>query len=340
MMSTLQSTRWRLSTGLALVAGLCAGGNALAQQQAPVQIYGVLDIGVGRYQASGAATETGMRSGQMAASRIGFTSKEDLGDGMFVGFTLESFLRLDTGASGRNDTDPFWSREATVQVGSKAGTLRIGRMVSPLFESTSRFNAFGPSPGFSPAMRHTFTSGVLESAQGDLYWDSSIAYISPNLGGFTFKLVRSYEPDAAERGNSGVSVTYSQGLVAVALTAESVRIDPRQPAGTADSVWQLAGSYNAGWARLFAIYGQTQDGGFDVASKLMTVGAIVRWGDGNVLAQFAQTNAQGDAIDRKHQTVSLGYDYELSKRQDIYVVVMRDQIRRQPTLASGIRYLF
>lgn len=330
---------------LGLCGSQCGTAPAFAQQQAPTVVYGILDVGFGRYQASGLSQQTEVRSGQMAASRIGFTQKEDLGDGVFAGYTLESFLRLDTGASGRNDSDPFWSREAFVQLGSsKLGTMRLGRMSTPLFDATARFNAFGASPGYSPAVRHTFGSGVLESVQGDQYWNSSIAYVSPNLEGFTLKAIHSYEPNGANRGNSSVGLTYSRGLVALAVTVQTVRIDPRQPDNdSSEGAWQIAGSYNAGFGRVFALYGQNQDTGFDVASKTFSLGCSVRWWEGNVLVQFAQTNAQGDAIDRKHQTLSLGYDYELSKRQDVYVVMMRDQIRRQPnglTLATGIRYLF
>ncbi|RTL30395.1 MAG: porin [Burkholderiales bacterium] len=344
MTRTVRTATWRGVQGLLGLMGMTLSWHAQAQQQAPTVIYGILDIGFGRYQASGLTRTTEVRSGQMAASRIGFTQKEDLGDGVFAGYTLESFLRLDTGASGRNDTDPFWSREAFVQLGSsKLGSVRMGRMSTPLFDATARFNAFGASPGFSPALRHTFASGVLESVQGDQYWNSSIAYVSPNVEGFSLKAMHAYEPNGANRGNSSVGLTYSRGLVALAVTAQTVRIDSRQPDGSSEGAWQIAGSYNAGFGRVFALYGQNQDSGFDVASKVMSVGCTIRLWEGNVLAQFAQTNAQGDAIDRQHQTMSLGYDYELSKRQDVYLVMMRDQIRLQPnglTLATGIRYLF
>jgi predicted porin len=334
----------RRITAAWVLPGLMAAASAHAQQEIPTVVYGVLDIGVGQFQTSGLQRQVEVRSGQMAGSRIGVSGKEDLGDGLTASVVLESFMRLDTGAAGRNDADPFWSREAALMLShNRYGSVRVGRMATPLFDSTSRFNAFGAAPGYSPAMRHTFSSGVLESVQGDLYWSSGVAYISPNLEGFTLKVMRTVDPDGANNGNAGASVTYSRGLIALAATAVTVRVDPRQPEHTHDAAWQLAGSYNAGLAKVFALYGQTQDTGFDVASKTFSLGAIVRLGEGNVLVQFAQTNAQGEAIDRKHQTFSLAYDYELSKRQDVYVVMMRDQVRRQPTgltIASGMRYLF
>ncbi|MFM2054330.1 MAG: hypothetical protein RL456_2367 [Pseudomonadota bacterium] len=331
----------RAARAVALAA--LAGPLALpaARAQFTMNLYGILDASVGRFQASGGLVEHAVRSGQMATSRFGLAGRELLDDGWSVGFTLESFFRLNTGEQGRNDRDPFWSREASLSVGQAGlGTLKVGRFGTPLFEATGRFNAFGPSPGFSPALRHTFLSGPLGGAQGDLYWDRAIGWTSPNWDGLTVRAMRASSGALGREPNTGLSLVYARGLVTVGLNLQRTRHDERQPQGTDERVWQLAGTYNAGFGKAFAQYTRTRDPGFDVRSRIWSVGAAVPLGPGQVLVQFAQTDAEGLAVDRRHQTVSLGYDMELSRQTDLYVVAMRDQVRRQATgmtLAAGLR---
>ena len=49
-------------------------------------------------------------------------------------------------------------------------------MQTSLFETSTRFNAFGNSTGFSPALKQIFLSGNLESIDGDFYWDRVVSY--------------------------------------------------------------------------------------------------------------------------------------------------------------------
>lgn len=342
MMSPFRALLRALLAWTMLVVGL--GTPPPVQAQLTLNLYGLLDASVGRFQASGGLVDNAVRSGQMATSRFGISGRELLDEGWSVGFTLESFLRLNTGQQGRNDLDPFWSREASVSIANpRYGTLKVGRFSTPLFEATGRFNAFGPSPGFSPALRHTFLSGPLGGVQGDLYWDRAIGWTSPNWEGLTVKVVHAGEDRIGRHANTGLSLVYARGLATVALNLQRTRHDERQPLGTDERVWQLAAVYNAGLGKLLAQYTRTDDRSFDVKSRIVSVGALVPLGAGNVMLQFAQTIAEGPAIDRKHQAVSLGYDYDLSKQTDVYAVLMRDQVRRQATgltLATGVRTRF
>lgn len=43
----------------------------------------------------------------MVTSYLGFKGVEDIGGGLKAGYTLETFLRPDTGAAGRSDADVF-----------------------------------------------------------------------------------------------------------------------------------------------------------------------------------------------------------------------------------------
>jgi predicted porin len=63
-----------------------------------------------------------------------------------------------------------------------------------------------------------------------------------------------------------------------------------------------------------------------------------------VLAAYAQTDKeQTAAADQKRQTLTLGYDHDLSKRTDLYAAVVSDKVTaltRGTGFAVGIRHRF
>ena len=72
-----------------------------------------------------------------------------------------------------------------------------------------------------------------------------------------------------------------------------------------------------------------------VASYKLTFGA------GKLLASYAQT--RNNLLDAKRQTLTVGYDYNLSKRTDLYTNVMHDRITNRSSGTSygiGLRHRF
>jgi predicted porin len=104
-----------------------------------------------------------------SASFVGVNVKYGLEGRWTPGITLETFIRRQDFRIGRNNDDPYLSRNAFISLASNYGSVRIGRLQTYLFDSTTRFNAMGNSVAFSPAIRHVFASGNLESVQGDFY---------------------------------------------------------------------------------------------------------------------------------------------------------------------------
>jgi len=79
--------------------------------------------------------------------------------------------------------------------------------------------------------------------------------------------------------------------------------------------------------------------------RTVQLGTSIPLGQGAILASWANTKRDGAAIgqDLKRNTASFGYDYNLSKRTDVYAVYMYDKITQQNTgnsLALGIRHRF
>jgi len=313
-----------------IAASACAallGAAALpAQAQSNVKIYGLLDLSAGRTQAPGGVATNGVDSGKMTTSYFGVQGDEDLGGGLTATFAIEHFMRADTGAAGRYDADTFWARNAYVGLGGRFGTVMLGRNTTSLFVQTLIFNPFGDSFGFSPSIRHYFTSGT---TTGDTAWSDSIKYTSPRFGGATFSLHGALGEGNGGR-NTGASVLYFAGPLAAGLAWQDVK----KGAATDDtSTWQLAGSYDLQAAKLFAQYGRvkndTSGKRYDITELGLSVPAQTL---GKVLLQWGQVNPNTGA---KRTTISVGYDYTLSKRTDVYGVYLSDKLSG---LSAGNNY--
>ena len=319
------------------IAFACAlACTSLAQAQPSVTINGLLDLSLGKTKPPGGTSVKGVDNGQMTTSWIGFRGTEDLGGGLSALFAIESFMRADTGQSGRFDGDSFWSRNAYVGLGHKEyGTVRLGRNTTPLFVSTLVFNPFGDSFGYSPSIRHYFTSGTVS---GDSAWSDSVLLSSRPFGGATANLIGA----AAEGSNGrnwGGNVVYFGGPLAATFAFEDVKKDTGGP--TADTrTWQLGGTYEFGATKLFAQIGEVDNKTTGNSFDIVGLGAAFSIGEGKVLAQWGRLKPD---IGAKRNTVTVGYDHFVSKRTDVYAVAMSDKVdglSRGHGYSVGIRHRY
>ncbi len=328
----------RLCLGLLLLAASCG-----ARAQADGSFYGTLDFSYGRFENSGFEHRYRVNSNSLSASFVGVNANYTLDGGWKPGINLETFLRFQDIDYGRNDSDKFLSRNAFVSLQSNYGLLRIGRLQSYLFETSTRFNAFGNSTGFSPSLRQLFLSGNLDGVQGDFYWDRAVSYSTPRYEGLQGNFMYALGKGRQRGDYAGSSVVYSRGLLGISLAAQRVHINDGIADPTDETTLQLGATYNFGWARVFGQFTHIRDQGLDVRSKLSTAGVSVPLGPGNVLAQIAYTTANGPAVDRRHTTTSVGYVYNYDSDIDLYVLGMDDRVRNQTrglSYALGVRYQF
>lgn len=334
--------------GACLMASLATAAHA----QSSVTIYGLLDVYAARFTGAPGGVNASDRalkrldSGGMTTSRFGFRGTEDLGDGLTAGFELSSFIRLDSGLSGRSDAvgtvtaDPFWSREASVNLTSPTfGRVRLGNFSTPMFVQSLGSNAFLGSTVFSPINVVTFIGSPLSGGTG---WTNQIGYDSPNWAGFSFGGSVSAAEGQNGRNASG-RVGYSKGPVYLALAYQTVKKNPVTFAdGTSPNntkAWQLAGSYDLKVAKIYAHLGEIQNDGteatrLDVKYRIWDLSASVPVGLGSVLIAYASRKTD-DAVgavsatafggNKKREVFSVGYDYFLSKRTDVYAVAMHDK---------------
>lgn len=364
--ATKKHTQWGPSRVMLLAIATLAMPCAHAQT-APgtnLQLYGLVDAAVGRFE--GAATGVNAQDravrkvdgGAMSTSHWGVRGSEDLGGGLSASFDLSSFVRNDSGATGRSDAlpapvnvaaDPVFSRAAWVGLAHPTwGRVRLGNMTSLLFINSVTSNAFGDSTVLAPLNLTTFIGSPLSGGTG---WTNSFAYDSPSWGGMNFSATHSIS-EGQGGGNSALRAAYSQGPFAASVAWQSVKKNPLTFAdGTSPNdtrAWQIAASYDFSVVKVFGHLGQIQNRGtattlLDISYRIWDLSAAVPMGAGRVLAGYASrrtadsvgpvpATVAGGNLQRRVFTV--GYDYFLSKRTDLYVMVMRDQTATQ-TLGSA-----
>jgi predicted porin len=327
----------RLHRPVAIAAAIVAAlaGAPAAQAQSSATMYGLIDMSAGSFQSPGNASKKAVESGNMSTSYWGIKGAEDLGGGLSAQFVLESFMRNDTGLPGRFNSDAFFARNSWVGLAGQFGSVTLGRNTTSLFVNTLVFNAFGDSFGFSPTIRHYFTSGVSQ-VSGDTGWSDSVKYNSPKFGGLSFNATV-----AAGEGNGGRnlagSAMYFDGPLGLGLAWQKVEKGATDPDTT---TWQASGSYKLGDAKLFAQYGVISNKTTDIDYKLTDLGGEYALGLGKVLLQWGHISPDSGP---SKTTVSLGYDYQMSKRTDVYAVYMSEHksgLSNGSSYAVGVRHRF
>lgn len=329
----------RAFTVAAAAAALLAAPAAFAQ----MKIYGVMDVSAGQFQNAGDAKLKRVESGKMTTSYIGFNGTEDLGGGLKAKFQIESFLRADDGNSGRFNGDVMWARSAWVGLQGGFGQVTLGRNTNQLFVSTLVFNAMGDSFGFSPAIRQFLTPNTgkgMTAWAGDTGWSNSVLYSSPSFGGLTVNLQAAAGEGAIPGKKFGGNIMYFGGPLAATVAIQRVE-DPSAGQEKQDSL--MTGiSYDFKVAKVFAQYGTSEIKPLGDETKYYGLGVSVPVGaSSKVMAQFGNSKAdRAVALDRTNKTLTLAYDYNLSKSTDIYAVYMNDKItgyEKGNSLAAGIR---
>ncbi|HBT67868.1 MAG TPA: porin [Agrobacterium sp.] len=268
-----------------------------------------------------------------------------------AGFALTSFIQVDDGTQGRFPGDTFFSRDANVSLSGGFGTLRLGRWMAPNFLPSVLANPLGDSFTFAPLILHMNVplfnaSGWQATTPSDTGWSNQIAYTTPDIGGFKANLQYQFGEQAGDNGkkNVGANFFYFGGPLLLTGYYERDQIaNPGQGAylGTTKKDWMLGAAYDFTVVKPYLTYGQAEADNLPGKAKTLQLGLSAPLGAGKVLASWARTELTAADVDRK--TLTVGYDYNLSKRTDVYAMLMNDKITRQSTGNSfgvGIRHRF
>lgn len=300
-----------------IMTAVIMGFSGVAVAQSSVSLYGVADAGIGKAKVDG-DTGTKMLSGSTMSnltSRVGVRGSEDLGGGLNAGFTFETGLSLNDGAtySGGNGGG-FWGRTAELWLAGDWGRFSMGRSYSPADSAVYAWELTGTA-------NYSLYEGMFLDVGTDFRNNSQFSYSTPSfLGGLSAQVAYIFKDDRAD-GNSkwDLNLIYDNSPVVVAVDVNKVKsrkanygIGVRY---TINGTFKVAASYtdarsmNLGAPPLaerrgFTIGGSAQ---FGLASVTLDVGRDTKvW-----LGQKKYTNG---LIEGK---------YNLSKRTMVYAAYLR-----------------
>ena len=201
------------------VAGLVSGA---AFAQTNVTVYGVVDVGY-QYNKSEDNKFSGIESGEMSGSRIGFRTTEALGNGLSAIAQAEFGFKADTN-SGLNTVRNAWVGLKHDQIGA----FTAGRQNRVAYDWIAK--------GYASDITVVYPSNTLASNFTQLHSsdrvDNSVKYASPVWGGFEVRTVYGFgekvssglkntparvEQDTSDAGKFTLGGAYKNGPVDLAL---------------------------------------------------------------------------------------------------------------------------
>ncbi|RDU96721.1 porin [Trinickia dinghuensis] len=330
-----------------------------AHAQSSMTLYGIMDYTFLGY----IKTDQGGVWGNLAGSRWGLKGTEDLGGGLSTVMQLENGFNAANGKLGSNNT--LFNRQARFGLNSTTwGTVTFGRQYDASVDMVQAISADNYGSAFT-------TPGDVDNNDNSLRQSNSVKYVSPSFAGWRVEGTYGFSGLAGHIGQgysySG-GISYNQGPLGVAASYFQAT-NPSTATGaartgwvgsSADSlfdggsinnayqsahtlaiaqigtqyVWQkltVGGSYSHSAFRpdgesTYATTEQFNNGKAFVAYQFAPAFMMV--------AGYAYTAASGDTS-AKYNQASLGADYLLSKRTDIYLQAAYQRASGTQRLANG-----
>lgn len=292
----------------------CAAVGAAAQSS--VTISGNLQVAAAKGN-GGSTPIDGATSNRWAlndqSSVLDIAGKEDLGGGLYAGFHLRSFIGMDTGTASA----PFWSSRSVVRLGGSFGELYAGRSLTPasfmvLFADPWYWDGSAAQVGWQIQLANYTSTAYLRT-------DNTVGYVSPTLGGFSLNLAASAGEGAKGRDTGG-ALNYKQGPLWIGVGFDKGK--GFDGSGPDDRVVVLAGAYDFGVVRPMFSYARSKVE--NVSYSAYSIAATVPVGGaGLVKAAYSGLSDWNLATSAEEslRKLSLGYQYSLSKRTNVFVNV-------------------
>lgn len=339
-------------TALALAATLASIASA-AHAQSSVTLYGALDTSVAFFgnQAGkhGSGNTFEMMSGNVSPNLWGLKGTEDLGNGLSAIFKLESGFNIDNGKQGQGDR--MFGRTAMVGLNSStAGSVTLGRQYDPLIDLLQPMT---DDVNFGSAFA---TPGDMDNYDNSYRTNNSVKYTSPNWAGLQVSAMYAFGGQAGSMGagqtwavaaaynhgpfgfgagyfkansNSGTAASFDGLNPNTDVNVDSPAITGGFVSANSLQIIRAVGDYNYGpmtfglsysnvdYANYQSAYGSNGDTKFNTGQAFInyqvTPVALIGFG-------YNYTKGHGNGVDASYSQFSLGGDYFLSKRTDIYVL--------------------
>jgi predicted porin len=178
---------------------LALGASAqCAHAQGSVTLYGLIDTSI-EITNPGSSWTPRLDSGAFRGSRVGLRGEEQIGSDTRILFDLENGFNSADGALATSGT--LFNRQAWIGVGAPWGEVRLGRQYSPIYiPFKGELDAFGAG---------TIASGLNNLSKITPYTNNGLAYLSPDLHGFTTTLMVALPNSGNGNGLSGNYETFA-----------------------------------------------------------------------------------------------------------------------------------
>lgn len=321
------------------------GLSAQAQAQNSVTLYGIVDTGIMYiHNNGGRSSQFLMASGAESGPRWGLKGTEDLGGGLSAIFQLENQFSSADGSlqlGGRQ-----FGRQAFVGLSSASwGTLTLGRQYDPTIDLVQPVQGDNFMGGFFT------TPGDVDNADNSARFNNSVKWASPKWSGLQVSTLYSLGGVAGSVASGQTysgAMSYSNGPIVVAVGG--LHIDNGNPtvstrsATSSDSLFNS--SVNRAYATARSINIARVGGNYTIGSVIFggyysysqynpdaasTFTKAEKYHNGSLYGVWQATpslstelginylKSLGDSSAKREQ-VSVGIDYNLSKRTDVYGV--------------------
>ncbi|WP_431824117.1 porin [Burkholderia sp. F1] len=338
-----------------LTAAVLAATASAAHAQSSVTLYGLIDAGISYVNHSSPKT-TGVGSklfkfddGVAQGSRWGLRGTEDLGGGLKAIFVLENGFNVGTGVAGQGQA--MFGRQAYVGLSqTQYGTLTFGRQYS---FSTDVLGANYSTGGNTVAGNYAYHANDVDQLTSSRI-NNAVKFQSANYSGFTFGAMYGFSnsTDFAGAAGSGASnsggssraysfgLNYANGPFALGAAYTDIRYPSQSTPAISSSFANVAtgnvrdlrtygvgGRYIWGPATAWALWTRTQfstvsgSGGtfynaYEAGLKYALTPAL------SAAAGYTYTNATQNGGSAHWNQGNLALDYALSKRTDVYGLVI------------------
>ncbi|QBR01953.1 porin [Paraburkholderia pallida] len=325
--------------------------SAAARAQSSITLYGIIDESI-QYTHNATPTggnQIGLYSGNISGSRWGLKGSEDLGGGLKAIFQLEDGFDVNNGKMGTyNGTSSLFGRQAYVGLESdRYGTVTLGRQYDPLVDQVQGLTDdayFGSS--FA-------TAGDVDNYDNSSRTNNAVKYVSQNYAGLQVEAMYAFGGVAGQTGSGqtwSAAASYNNGPFSIAAgyyvadntsTTAAVRTGWSSTSdGTFDgpvnsgydtaksiNIARVAANFRTG-PYTFGLSYSNSNYKADAQSAFLS-SEIFNTGQGFFNYQvnpalllglgYSYTHASGDT-NASYNQISLGADYSLSKRTDVYLV--------------------
>lgn len=292
------------------------------------------------YYKDGAVSETATNRLNSNNTRLIWKGAEDLGSGMSAIWNLDARLQADTGVNTSTTANQLFSGNNYLGLKSDSmGALMAGRMDAPYKVSTRNLDVFFDVAGDNRSGNGAGIAGLLSH---DARLSNALAYMSPDMGGFSVALATVFGAEAATAASSKGSAyslagMYNAGPIYATLAYQDVKtgsagsgdLGAVAPAAVddKDTAMKLGGGFKTD---VFTVNGLIEQTNYKTAATATEAkrtnfyigGRFNFTPNDGIRAAYTKRGATSGVTNDASQ-YAIGVDHSMSKTTSVYVTYVK-----------------